>query len=237
MDREKIWTWIEALTDPAEGNPENRPPDAPDDDDGPLRANATGILPSPDDIRRIQCIVDTRFSQLRQLRNYRRHAFEIALGASLLARAAGESEQGCRKCAMAGYVHDVGKLAVAAALSRRAGPLHGTPWRDMQTVLQQERENLGTDHAETGTKIAEKLAIEPELLAAIAHHHDPDQSDDVTAGFVFLAHFLTFDSTELARVLELLPMDLLGRLNLSVLDFLAARDQFMARQREELVRH
>jgi putative nucleotidyltransferase with HDIG domain len=236
MDREKIWQWIRDLPEPTpcveaaptvkkdDGNQPQATPPIPE------------IIADPELVRAIRNLIGERFQQLRQLRNYRRHAAEIAVGAFLLAREAGEPEELCRLCATAGYLHDLGKLAVAAALSRRADPLSGTHWRQMQTVLDREQHELGTNHAEAGTRVARRLQLSTELRDAIQHHHDPERAEGIVAGFVFLAHYLNFENDELARVLEDLPMDLLGRLNLSVLDFLSARDQFMARKRQELQR-
>lgn len=236
MDREKIWQWIRDLSEPRTPAQTGQSGSEQDPDRCKTQSPVPGIMADPHLVREIQDLVDERFHELRQLRNYRRHAFEIAVGAFLLAREAGEPEDVCRLCATAGYLHDLGKLAIAAALGRRADPLSGTHWRAMLDVLDREQHELGTDHAETGTRVARNLNISAELRDAMQYHHAPEKAQGVVAGFVFLAHYLTFENDQLSRVLECLPMDLLGRLNLSVLDFLSARDQFMAHKRQELQR-
>jgi HD-GYP domain-containing protein (c-di-GMP phosphodiesterase class II) len=52
-----------------------------------------------------------------------RHSSGVAASAAALARLCGFSEHECLMMRMAGYLHDIGKLAVSAAILEKNGPL------------------------------------------------------------------------------------------------------------------
>lgn len=73
----------------------------------------------------------------------------------------------------AGLVHDLGRCLIAAAepeLFVQAVTEIGT---DSSRTLQVERAILGTDHCEIGREFAIRNQLPEQLVAAIAHHHDP----------------------------------------------------------------
>lgn len=98
-----------------------------------------------------------------------RHGLAGALAAGALAGAL-EMDEG--QAFTAGLLHDIGQLALATgfpvpyAAALANAQRHGLPLREA------ERASLGIDHAAVGALIAEQWRFAPEVVEAIAGHHD-----------------------------------------------------------------
>jgi len=72
-------------------------------------------------------------------------------------------------------LHDVGKVVLAEAVPGYPEEIHGGA-RAPADMLAREREELGTDHAEVGARLARHQRLPESLAAGIAEHHDPGAS-------------------------------------------------------------
>lgn len=94
---------------------------------------------------------------------------------------------------VAGLLHDIGRLALAAVCPvALADVIAEVAARDALPV-EVERERLGLDHAAAGALLAEHWKLPPAVVATIARHHDTDRAgtgalDDV----VHLADAMTY---------------------------------------------
>jgi diguanylate cyclase (GGDEF)-like protein len=64
------------------------------------------------------------------------------------------------RCRLAGWLHDVGKLAVPEQILTKPGPLDDAEWAIMRT------------HAAVGATIVHRVAALQEAAAAVRHHHE-----------------------------------------------------------------
>lgn len=74
----------------------------------------------------------------------------------------------------AGLLHDIGKVVIACALD----PIHQKAIRELLarpgcSMMEAERQLLGTDHAEVGACLLEQWGLPAILVEAVSHHHQP----------------------------------------------------------------
>lgn len=110
-----------------------------------------------------------------------RHAGDVADMSERAARALGAGAL-AERAALAGALHDLGKVVLASIasstiLSRRDGP-------------SDEREAFGVDHARVGGWLGERWGFPADLSRAIAHHHSPTPPDGVVERSVWLGNLL-----------------------------------------------
>ncbi|MCX6538967.1 MAG: HDOD domain-containing protein [Acidobacteria bacterium] len=74
--------------------------------------------------------------------------------------------------AIAGLVHDVGKLVMVRYLKADVSALLALRDERKITFVQAERELFGCDHAEVGGEMARHWGFPPEIQEAIARHHE-----------------------------------------------------------------
>jgi putative nucleotidyltransferase with HDIG domain len=76
---------------------------------------------------------------------------------------------------VAGLLHDVGKIAMAAAFPAHFDAIyaHGA---GRENLLQTEREFLGMDHAELGARYLQQHQLPAGLICTARHHHAPLQA-------------------------------------------------------------
>lgn len=88
----------------------------------------------------------------------------------------------------AGLLHDIGKLAVGAALEE----VRDDVIRDLQDgsleMIEEERRTLGTDHTEVGGLLAERWSLPAAITESIRHHHDPSAADSEHQSLVQVVH-------------------------------------------------
>ncbi|MBI4694467.1 MAG: HDOD domain-containing protein [Gammaproteobacteria bacterium] len=127
-----------------------------------------------------------------------RHAAATACAARALAhRAALDPDV----TATAGLLHDIGRILIGRCCTEQYRVVADRARREAIPLLVAERDALGTDHAAVGATISARWHMPPELVAAIASHHDPDGADpqpivDVVHVANVLAHALDANDEE-----------------------------------------
>ena len=76
-----------------------------------------------------------------------------------------------------GLLHDVGKVVFQEFLPREMAEVSRLSHANGLPAYRAEREIVGCDHAALGATLATKWKLPPQLIGAIAGHHDPDQCD------------------------------------------------------------
>ena len=70
--------------------------------------------------------------------------------------------------------------------------------KDLQKTLSQlEQQAFGVDHAALGAMLAEKWQLPPNIIQAIRHHHNPQQTDDSQ-----LLNRTVFVASEVAKLID-----------------------------------
>jgi diguanylate cyclase (GGDEF)-like protein len=88
------------------------------------------------------------------------HAEEVARLAGLTAECLHLPARTVQRCRLAGWLHDVGKLAVAEHVLTKPGPLDDDEWSVMRT------------HPDVGAEIASRVPALRQAAAAVRHHHE-----------------------------------------------------------------
>jgi putative nucleotidyltransferase with HDIG domain len=104
-------------------------------------------------------------------KEYWAHAVAVAVLADRIGRAAGFTYPDL--AFTAGLLHDLGKVVVATALGEQ-------PDAPAFASVDQEREALGTDHAELGEQLALRWHLPKEICGAARWHHEPDSAPTAT---------------------------------------------------------
>jgi putative nucleotidyltransferase with HDIG domain len=81
---------------------------------------------------------------------------------------------------VAGLIHDVGKIALAAACPEHFEVLYNTPCSSNIQPLQRERQVLGMDHTELGALYLRSHNLPDVLVEVARYHHQPDRSSHHT---------------------------------------------------------
>jgi putative nucleotidyltransferase with HDIG domain len=122
-----------------------------------------------------------------------RHSIVTAVAAKVIARDLGTDEN---LVFTAGLLHDVGKLALSAALELSYARVVRQTETAGRSFLEAEEMLLGVNHADAGGRLLERWRFPAPLLHAIRHHHNPllapDNIDLATSVHVadLLAHLL-----------------------------------------------
>jgi diguanylate cyclase (GGDEF)-like protein len=93
------------------------------------------------------------------------HADEVARLAGLTAERLGLSARVAQRCRLAGWLHDVGKLAVPEQILTKPGPLDDAEWALMRT------------HPGVGADIVQRVPALREVAPAVRHHHERYSGD------------------------------------------------------------
>ncbi len=101
------------------------------------------------------------------------HGMRTACLAKRLAVSAGRGQAEADRAFLAGLLHDIGKLILAAHFSEQYNAVLETVRRDNRSIHAVEREILGVTHAEAGAYLMGLWGVKPEIVKAIALHHSP----------------------------------------------------------------
>lgn len=97
-----------------------------------------------------------------------------------------------------GLLHDVGKIIFAQHMPSEMQKVADICASSPFTWAQAEREVLGADHAEMGSKLAQKWQLSDELIAGIAGHHDLNLCENEeykhTAALIGVADYLCYEA-------------------------------------------
>ncbi len=103
-------------------------------------------------------------------------------------RSAEQSRDAVNAAFMAGMLHDVGKLILAVNFGEAYREALEAPPEDTRTLWAREQALFGASHAEIGAYLMGLWGLETALLAAIAFHHNPHQSQVREFGPVAAVH-------------------------------------------------
>jgi putative nucleotidyltransferase with HDIG domain len=98
------------------------------------------------------------------------HSVQVALVAEQIALAIGLDEERTRVLKIAGYLHDIGKLAVPNVILKKPGPLTAAEWEQIRM------------HSELGANALLDLDGFEEIQAAILHHHENEDGSGYPYG-------------------------------------------------------
>lgn len=97
-----------------------------------------------------------------------------------------------------GVLHDVGKIILEEHLSEDYGRVGELARTEQMPWFEAERQILGVDHAEVGARLAENWRLSPEIVNAIAGHHDlancRDSQYEGLAALLAVADYVCFCS-------------------------------------------
>ena len=88
------------------------------------------------------------------------HAAEVARLAGLTAEHLGLPARAAQRCRLAGWLHDIGKLAVPEHILNKPGPLDDAEWALMRT------------HPGVGADIVVRIPALRQVAPAVRHHHE-----------------------------------------------------------------
>jgi HD-like signal output (HDOD) protein len=124
------------------------------------------------------------------MESFWRHSLACGIGARLLAleRRLPKAD----KFFVAGLLHDVGRLVLFAHAPRLARDIFELYRKEPLLLREAEARVLGYDHQRIGEALLQHWAYPPNLVQAVAHHHQPQSSEVAReeAAVVHLADYL-----------------------------------------------
>jgi len=115
---------------------------------------------------------------LLDMRGFWRHSVAVGLLTRGLAERVGYDEP--ERMFVAGLLHDVGRLALAAGMPDRARETADAAREQGLLLYEAERSVLGFDHAKLGGIMLRKWNLPFALVNAVLHHHDPENAHVMT---------------------------------------------------------
>jgi putative nucleotidyltransferase with HDIG domain len=133
-----------------------------------------------------------------------RHSLGVAICARVLAE---DTEINPEFGFIGGLVHDIGRLLMHTASPGHVLQALDRRQRDDIQLIAAEREVFGYDHCEAGRMLANAWKLPPEIVNAIAAHHEPDGFDSEICDLVHisecLGHALDLGEIAINRVPDL----------------------------------
>ena len=86
----------------------------------------------------------------------------------------------------------MGKLVFSKLDSKYAQKVHDLVREDEVALVDAEREVLGMDHAEAGTRLCEKWDMPRIITEAVHYHHSPQSAEFISTLYVYLANELFY---------------------------------------------
>jgi len=175
--------------------------------------------------------IQQEFAALKYLNDYVEHSEDIYLTCGILGEICSLPRDQREIHALAGLVHDVGRLAIMVANSRTGAHVLGTLWDRMVSVIHEEKADLGTNHCDVGARICRKWNFSPVIQEAVLRHHTPLADGDFSfaGALIFISHFVSASDPS-GEILEtLLATKILTKLNLSDADFDKAKNMYKSR--------
>ncbi|MHC4294331.1 MAG: HDOD domain-containing protein [Planctomycetota bacterium] len=135
------------------------------------------------DIVRAMLTTERAFSQFEQgtlnwlpVERITRHCRLVGQCAGAIANAENAAGNVANHAFIAGLLHDVGKIALAAELPEEYEPIMTSPCGERGAAVRMEREKFGATHAEAGAYLMGLWGLPEQVVEAIAFHHDPTKS-------------------------------------------------------------
>lgn len=156
---------------------------------------------------------DLRFPDIAHLKPEElwKHSLAVGVIARYIAHSQKRSDAYQETAMLAGTMHDLGKLVLAKYVSGPYGEIIANTAQGESSLIEVEREKLGTTHASVGGYLAQWWHLPPKIVDAVRHHHDPDkaQTDPRLTHLIHLAnalsHRLELGSSGPVRELEIVP--------------------------------
>jgi putative nucleotidyltransferase with HDIG domain len=123
-----------------------------------------------------------------------RHSLATARLARAIARAERQDEETTDQTFMAGLLHDIGKLVLAANAPEMFTRIQREVQIGLSTCCEAEQENFGLTHAEVGAWLAGIWGLPSPVVQAIGFHHQPHRSEET--------EFCPLDGVHAADVIE-----------------------------------
>lgn len=171
------------------------------------------------------------FAALKYLNDYIDHGEDIYIASDILGGVCSLPREKRQMHALAGLVHDVGRLAIMVAGNKTGARVLGTLWDRMVSVVHEEKAELGMDHCDVGARICLRWNFSPVIQEAVLRHHSPIMNGDFSfaGALIFLSHFVSASDPSGEILATLLATKVLKKLDLTPVDFEKARDQYESR--------
>ena len=175
--------------------------------------------------------VQQEFAALKYLNDYIDHGENIYIASDILGGICSLPREQRQMHALAGLVHDVGRLAIMVAGNKTSGRVLGTLWDRMVSVIHEEKAELGMDHCDVGARICRRWNFSPVIQEAVLRHHSPIMNGDFSfaGALIFLSHFVSASDPSGDILAMLLSTKILKKLDLNPVDFEKAKDQYESR--------
>jgi HD-like signal output (HDOD) protein len=176
-------------------------------------------------------VIQDEFASLKYLNEYVNHSEEVSISCRILAEITGMERNEREVHALAGLIHDVGRLAILVASDRTGAHVLGTLWDKMSSVLQKEKARVGTNHCEVGMQICRKWNLSPVIQEGVLRHHTPliDSDFSFTGALIFVSHFISASDPSGEIISSSLPREIMTRLKLTGQDFDKAKELYKSR--------
>lgn len=171
------------------------------------------------------------FAALKYLNDYVNHSEDIYIATDILGGICSLPTEQRQMHALAGLVHDVGRLAIMVAGNKTSGRVLGTLWDRMVSVIHEERAELGMDHCDVGARICRRWNFSPVIQDAVLRHHSPIMNGDFSfaGALIFLSHFVSASDPSGEILATLLATKVMSKLDLTPVDFEKAKEQYKSR--------
>jgi len=175
--------------------------------------------------------IQEEFSALKYLNEYLDHSEDISMGCRILAEISNMRREEREIYAVAGLIHDIGRLAIMVASNRTSAHVLGTLWDKMASVVHDEKASLGTNHCDVGMQICRKWNFSPIIQEGVLRHHTPLINSDFSfpGALIFISHFLSASDPSGDILSTLSAAEIVTNLNLSAANFDRARDIYKSR--------
>ena len=175
--------------------------------------------------------IQEEFSELKRLPEYFDHSRDISLCCRILAEVMDLPRRDRDVYAVIGLIHDVGRLVIMVAANRTSASLMGTSWDEMISVVVEEKQLLGMNHADLGMQLCKKWSFTPLLQEAVERHHTPLLGTDFSfpGALVFIAHFISYSDLSGEIVTNMLDADLPAAMKITPQHFDRAQELYQAR--------
>ena len=122
------------------------------------------------------------------------HSVAVGAFAKRIARAEGAGQRSANCALVAGLLHDVGKLVLAANFPEEYGTALALSTRKGNGLPEAEEETFGATHAEVGAYLLGLWGLPDPIVVATAFHHSPTRSQ--------VKQFSPLTAVHVANVLE-----------------------------------
>jgi HD-like signal output (HDOD) protein len=170
-------------------------------------------------------IIRKELASLKNLDEYFAHSRDISLCCRILAELCEIPAHERELCAVAGLIHDIGRLIMMVASDKHSVRLVGTSWDKMKSIVHDEKEMMGLNHCEIGMQLCRKWHFSRLMQDGILRHHTPLIKKDLNylGGLIFISHFISYSDFTGQIISTVLGHELLDAMNLTEKKFLEAQ--------------